>query len=150
MNSRRCIRIAASSVCAAAFVCATAGASAQTIYKRVTLGGDITYTNQPNQAPLSDTETGTEPDAAKAPGRRPYIPARLAAAVNANEAERRLAQAQLKRRQGIKPLPGEQVQGSNGTVLNYRYWQRQEKLRLLVEQAQQRLIQTRRPLVAAR
>ncbi len=83
------------------------------------------------------------PEAEKAPGRRPYISARLAATVNATEAERRLAQAQSKRRQGVAPLPGERP-------LDIRYWRRQEKLRLQVEQAQHRLNATRGPQVAAR
>jgi hypothetical protein len=63
---------------------------------------------------------------------------RRGAIVNASEAERRLAQAQLTRQHGLQPLPGERAPGS-GSGVNYRYWRRQEKLRLDVEKAQQRV-----------
>lgn len=78
------------------------------------------------------------------------VDTKLGATVNASEAERRLAQARLKRRQGIAPLPGERARGSAAGVLNIRYWKRQEKLRLLVEQAQRRSNATaQRPQLAA-
>ena len=72
---------------------------------------------------------------------RPRIASKRAAEINAKEAERRLEQAQLKRIEGAEPLPGE-VNG--GSVPNYRYWKRQEQLRLAVEQAQRRWNQTHR------
>ena len=147
MNTRR---LAASGICTAALLCAAAAASAQAVYRHVNLSGGITYTDQPEPALPSDRETAPEPDAAQAPARRPYVSPRLAATVNANEAGRRLAQAEFKRRQGVKPLPGEQVRRGKAMVPNYRYWQRQEKLRLLVEQAQRRLSATRQPQFAAR
>jgi len=72
---------------------------------------------------------------------RPRIASKRAAEINAREAGRRLEQAQLKRIQGAEPLPGE-VNG--GSVPNYRYWKRQEQLRVAVEQAQRRWNQTHR------
>jgi Domain of unknown function (DUF4124) len=124
---------------AAALVCAAASVPAQTVYRHVSLAGGVIYTDQA-EPPQESVETA--PEAEKTPARRPYISARLAATVNASEAERRLAQAQQKRRLGVEPLPGERP-------LNIRYWRRQEKLRLQVEQAQHRLNATRGPQLAA-
>lgn len=78
--------------------------------------------------------------------RPPYsnLSARQAAAVDANEAGRRLAQARLQREQGAQPLPHELARGADANVVNYGYWQRQEKLRTVVEQAQLRYNETRR------
>lgn len=59
--------------------------------------------------------------------------------VNANEAKRRLAQAELKRSLGAEPRPGEFKRTPQGIHVNYRYWQRQEKLRVEVELAQRRV-----------
>ena len=73
---------------------------------------------------------------------------RRAALVEANEAERRLAQARLKRERGAAPLPGEQARGEG--YVNDRYWRRQEKLRLEVEQALRRFNETRRSVYASR
>jgi hypothetical protein len=73
-----------------------------------------------------------------------HIGSRRGALVNAAEAERRLAQAQLRRQRGLEPLAGE----SSGGNVNYRYWKRQEKLRHEVEQAQRRLNHVQRPQLA--
>jgi hypothetical protein len=70
--------------------------------------------------------------------------------VNANEAKRRLAQAELKRSLGIEPMPGETTRGPDGIVVNGRYWQRQVKLRIEVESALRRVNATQRPLLAHR
>jgi hypothetical protein len=48
----------------------------------------------------------------------------------------------------MTPLPGESVQSADGTVVNPRYWRRQESLRLAVEQAQRRSNQTQQLLLA--
>lgn len=64
------------------------------------------------------------------------------AMVNASEAARRLAQAQLERTQGAKPLPGEMAQGSGASAGDHHYRQRQEKLLHVVEQAQRRFDKT--------
>jgi len=132
-------------VIAAVLSFAATGVQAQTIYRHVNLAGGITYTDQSEAAQPPASETAPVEEEAKTSARRPYIPPRLAATVNASEAARRLQQAQLKRKQGMAPQPGEQVVGAG--ALNRRYWQRQEKLRLAVEQAQHRLNATQRPLV---
>lgn len=133
---------------AALFFLAT-GVSAQSVYTKVSSAGHVTFSDRADVDPLPEAATAPE-DTEKSQARRPYISPRLAANVNASEAERRLAQAERKRRQGVEPQPGERTQGSGKGVLNYRYWRRQEKLRLLVEQAQHRLNATHRPQLAAR
>ena len=107
------------SVLAAALLCAVTGASAQS------------------------------PENQLADGKRvaPFVP-RNSAAISAQEATRRLEEARLKRRQGVAPLPGEQTQGAKGGAPNYRYWKRQEKLRLVAEEAQLRWRQTNPTQVA--
>jgi hypothetical protein len=67
---------------------------------------------------------------------------RRAAMIDASEATRRLGQARLEREQGMTPLPGERIRGMDASALNHRYWRRQEKLRLAVEQAQRRSNET--------
>jgi len=89
-----------------------------------------------------------ESEPAKPPVRRTYVSSRLSASVNALEAERRLAQAQHKRSQGMAPQAGESVRTSGGVVVNARYWRRQEKLRMEVEQAQRRMNHVQRPMLA--
>jgi hypothetical protein len=84
-----------------------------------------------------------ETEAPAPPVRRLGIPRQRSVAINVTEAERRLAQAQLKRRQGLEPLPGE-LNPETGQP-TFRYWKRQEKLRLLVEEAHRRVIATRQP-----
>lgn len=78
------------------------------------------------------------------------IASRRATSIDANEAARRLRQAQLKRKHGTEPLPGEQDRGSGAGVVNHRYWLRQDKLRNVVEQAQRRSNETRQLLLAHR
>ncbi|MEO8145727.1 MAG: hypothetical protein ABI654_16075 [Betaproteobacteria bacterium] len=109
------------SVVAAALLCAVTGAAAQSPDK-----------------PLDE-------------GKRfvPFVP-RSSAAISAKEATRRLEAARLKRRQGVAPLPGELTQGARGGAPNYRYWKRQEKLRLVAEEAQLRWRQANATQVAQR
>jgi hypothetical protein len=68
--------------------------------------------------------------------------ARRAATIDASEAARRLGQARLEREQGVAPLAGERIRGTDASTVNHRYWRRQEKLRLAVEQAQRRSNET--------
>lgn len=75
---------------------------------------------------------------------RPRIASKRSAEINAREAERRLEQAQLNRREGAEPLPSERVQVNGTTTVSYAYWKRQEQLRLAVEKAQRRWNQTHR------
>ena len=126
MNScRRRMRKIVCRICAAALLGAAAGVPAQTAHAQV----DAPRNTQPIYSLMS---------------------AREAATVDANEAGRRLAQARLKREQGAQPLPGELARGADADVVNHRYWQRQEKLRTVVEQAQLRYNETRRLQLAHR
>jgi hypothetical protein len=86
---------------------------------------------------------------AAAPPKRSALPSRRSSMINANEAKRRLAQAELKRSAGIEPLPGEYARGPDGITVNNRYWQRQEKLRIEVDQALRRVNYTERRQQAA-
>lgn len=115
MNSRRHVRNTVQGICAAAIVCAAAGASAQTV---------------------------SAWDVASALARGSAISSRSAAMVDASEAARRLGQARSEREQGAQALPGEQAQGANAGAVNHRYWQRQDKLRRMVERALQRSNET--------
>jgi hypothetical protein len=139
------------SLCAAALLCAAAGTAAQTVHKQLDAAGRITYTDRPDVTPSPRAETVRAMDVANALASNTAMSSRGAARVDANEATRRLRQAQLKREQGADPLPGEQVPGIAVRVVNDRYWQRQEALRRAVEQAQRRADKTgrvapRRPL----
>jgi hypothetical protein len=137
-------RTIAPSLCALALLCAAAGAQAQTIYKQVDLEGRTIYTDRPD-ASLSAQSITSSPLAAPAPPAGITLMAlQRSAAINASEARRRLAQAQVMRSQGADVLPGEQTSAAP----NQRYWQRQEKLRVLVERAQQRVNETQLPLLA--
>jgi hypothetical protein len=114
----------------AALACVAAGASAQTVYKEVDDAGHIRFSDQPPA--------------------RPALAPRRAGRVEVNEAARRLKQAQLDRRLGAQPAPGEMSNAPGVRTANYRYWRRQEKLRLAVEQAQRRSRETLAPQLASR
>ena len=149
MNPRRCARRTLPAILAAAMLCAAAGASAQELYKLVDATGHVTFADRPDAALVP--QAASEPEPARLPKRIAGISSpRAAAIVDAKEAARRLQQAQLTRSRGIEPLPGEKAQHAKEGVLSERYWRRQEKLRLLVEQAQRRANETARPQVAAR
>ena len=147
MNPRRCARRTLPTLLAAAMLCGAAGAAAQEVHKLVDATGSITFSDRPD-------ETGAlqaAPEAPRRPNRIAGISSpRAAALVDAKEAARRLGQAQLARTHGMEPLPGERAQHAKSGVMSERYWHRQEKLRLLVEQAQRRANETSRPQVAAR
>jgi hypothetical protein len=113
MNScRRRVRKIACRICAAALLCTAAGVSAQTVHKQVDAAGRITYSDQ----------SDTTPSPRKALANYALMSPRIAAAIDANEAARRLAQAQLQREQGAQPLPGELARGTDASVVNHRYW----------------------------
>ena len=114
----------------AALACMTSGASAQTIYKEVDDAGHIRFSDQP-------------------PVKAALVP-RRAGSVEVNEAARRLKQAQRDRILGAQPAPGEMNSAPGMRTANYRYWRRQEKLRLAVEQAQRRSRETLAPQLASR
>lgn len=148
MNAHRHVRNIAWRICAAAVLCSSAaGVSAQTIYRNLDGSGNIAYSDRPDTTPPSLTAAAQNSDVTKAPDRISGVSSRRAAAlVDANEAARRLRQAQLKRKQGIEPMPGEKVQGA----LSHRYWQRQEALRRAVENARRRAGETSQPQLAER
>lgn len=138
------------SLFAAVFFFIATGVSAQSIYTEVDVDGHRTFTDLRSTTPPPETATAPALDVTNAPARISTISSRRAATINASEAARRLGQAQLKRKQGAEPLPGEQAKGSGARALNHRYWQRQEKLRLVVEQAQRRSNETLLSQVAQR
>jgi len=116
----------APSVIALLLLCAAGTVSAQEVFKDVDEAGRTTFSDQPP------------------PVRKSFIAPRRGGKVDVSEAARRLQQAQLARMQGLEPRPGEFVRASGTRTLNYRYWQRQEKLRRDVEQAQRRSQDTQR------
>ncbi len=149
MNSRRWpIRNIARTTCAAALLCAAAGASAQTVYRQVDPAGSITYSNQPRPASAPPAATGSATDVAIALAGNTAIASRRGALIDANEAARRLEPAQRKRKQGAEPLPFDQARATDASTVNSRYLRRQEKLRRYHEQAQRRASQAVRLLHA--
>jgi hypothetical protein len=135
---------------AAVLVLAAASASAQTIYSKVSLDGHKTFSDRPDTTPeLAEEEA---PALTERSGRARLSPlsSRRGAEIDAKEATRRLAQALRKQRQGLAPLAGEQAQGSEDNVASRRYRQRQERLRVAVEQAQQRVNETLRTQLTRR
>lgn len=123
MNPSRRTGTIASTLCALALLCAgsagSAGnASAQEIFKQVDENGSTTFSDQPP--------------------RKAVVLPRRGGKVDVSEAARRLERAQLERKQGLEPRPGEFTQVGGKRTVNYRYWTRQEKLRVAVEQAQRR------------
>ena len=146
----RRIRNIAWRICAAAVLCAAADLTAQTIHKVADATGSFKYTDRMDMTPSPTTMTDPALEMPSAPARISRISSRRAATIDANEAARRLGQAQLKRQQGLAPLPGEQVQDSDRSAVKHRYWRRQERLRLAVEEAQRRLNETRRLQLARR
>lgn len=148
MNPRRCARRTLPTVLAVAILCAASGASAQELYKLVDETGHVTFADRPDAALAPQA---AEPETPRLQKRIAGISSpRAAAIVDAKEAARRLRQAQMTRSEGIEPLPGEKAQHARDGVVSERYLRRQEKLRLLVEQAQRRANETSRPQVAAR
>jgi hypothetical protein len=131
MNSGHRIRTVASGICAAALLCASY-VDAQTVYKQVDDEGHSVFSDRPPAK------------SALAPTTR-----RGARQIEANEAARRLKQAQLERKRGTDPQAGELTPGTGKGTVNYRYWRRQEKLRQVVEQAQRRANETQRPQLAS-
>jgi Domain of unknown function (DUF4124) len=115
---------------AALLVCSAVDAPAQSIYKQVDDEGHSTFTDQPPVKPAAAPRRGGK--------------------VDTNEAARRLKQARLERKLGAEPRPGELARNSGAPTVNYRYWKRQEKLRIAVEQALRRSNETLRPQVASR
>ena len=149
MNQGRYHVSIASNLCALALLCAATGAPAQTIYKQVDLAGRVTFTDRPDINLPVQAMTAAPLEAPKRPAGA-GMTSRRSASIDVNEAALRLARAQLKRSGGADLLPGELTHGSGEGVPNQRYWQRQDKLRVQVEKAQQRSNETRLALLAQR
>jgi len=118
MNPSRRTGTIASTACALALLCAAGSACAQEIFKQVDADGSTTFSDQPP--------------------RKPVILPRRGGKVDVSEAARRLEQARLARKKGFEPGPGEFTKVGDMRTVNYRYWKRQEKLRVAVEVAQRR------------
>ncbi len=126
-------------------LCAASGVSAQAIYRQADAEGHITYTDRPDPAPSPQTATDPVLDVMNALASHSAISSLRIAMIDANEAARRLEQAELERKRGAEPLPGEQARGTDASVVNQqRYQRRQEELRRVVEQAQRRASETSR------
>ena len=130
MKSLIRMKTIASGACAAALLCAAAGVPAQTIYKSVDDDGRISFSDQPPARPAALPRRGGK--------------------VDVKEATRRLKQARLDRSLGAQPGPGELTRGGGASAGNYRYWRRQERLRVVVEQALRRSHETRGVQIASR
>ncbi len=122
MNSSRRLATLASSACAVALLCAATGVCAQEILKGVDEEGRATFSDQPTPPPK----------------RKSAMLPRRGGKVDVSEAARRLECAQQARQEGLEPRPGELTLVKGTQTVNYRYWQRQEKLRVALEQAQRR------------
>ena len=125
MNPSRRLAILASSACAVALLCAATGVSAQDVqevFKAVDEEGRTTFSDRPTTTPK----------------RKSVLLPRRGGKVDVSEAARRLECAQQARQEGLEPRPGELTLVKGTQTLNYRYWQRQERLRVALEQAQRR------------
>lgn len=138
------------SLCAAAWLCAATGVPAQTIYKQVDAAGHTTYTDRPDTTLPPQAASIPALDVRTALASNSAMSSRGAALIDANEAARRLRQAQLERELGAERLPGEEAHGADASVANQRYRQRQDELRRRVELAQRRLSDAVRSLSAHR
>lgn len=138
MNACRRSRTVVWKICAAAVLCAAAGVSAQTVHKLTDAEGRITYTDRPDTAPLPPAAAVPALDVVSALASSSAMSSRAAVLIDANEAARRLKQAEREREQGAERLPGEQAHGADANEMHRRYWQRQDELRRAVKQAQRR------------
>jgi len=135
-------------ISAAALLWAVAGVSAQTVYKQIDAAGHVTFSDRSDGTPSPPTAAVPALDVVNALARNSPMSSRSAAIIDANEAMRRLGQAELERRQGAERLPGEQARGTDASVADDRYRQRQDELRRAVIYAQRRSDETSRALRA--
>jgi hypothetical protein len=143
MNSRRRVRKTVWRICAAAFLCAAAGVSSQTIYKQVDAAGRITFTDRPDTTPSPSPRTASAAalDVAKALASDTAMTSLYAATIDFNEAVRRLRRARQSRQEGVERRPGEWTD-SAGTTVDQRYQRRQQKLEREVVAAELRSHET--------
>ena len=144
----RCVRNYARGICAAALLCAAAGVPAEPIYKQLDAAGRITHSDRPDTTLLPPTATVVALDVVNALASNTAMSGRRAAIVDANEAARRLGQAERERKQGVELRPGEEVLATDENGVNPKYQRRQDQLRRVVEQAQRRASEADRTLRA--
>jgi hypothetical protein len=147
MNSRRPARNGARAICAAALFCAAAGVPADPVYKQFDAAGRITHSDQPDTTRLPPTATIASLDVVNALAGATAMSGRRAAIVDANEAARRLGQAERERKLGAEPRPGEEALAADENGVNPKYQRRQDQLRRKVEQAQRRASEADRKLL---
>lgn len=124
-----------------ALLCGAGLVAAQTIHRQVDAAGHITYSDIAGEPAPASRRPGAA-EVRHALDNETAISSRSAAAIDAEEAERRLARSKLQRAEGESPLAGEREPGGS-RALNHRYWQRQEKLLRRVDEAQRRVDETR-------
>lgn len=142
MHTNRSTSHLLSAVVAGAMLCAAVDAAGQAVHRQVDAEGNVSFSDRPEPAVTPQAAGSAAHNVAKALAGNTAISSRGAANVNRNEAARRLQRAQQARRHGALPLPGEQTLVAGKSEPNYRYWQRQERLRRVVEQAQRRSNET--------
>jgi hypothetical protein len=133
-----------STLLAAVLALCAASASAQMVFTSVSLDGQKTFSDRLDTSPEPVPEALPVFAGRRTPAGTMAKGSRSSALVNSSEAGRRLARAQLDRKQGMQPLAGEHSTIADASVPNQRYWRRQEKLREAVEQAQRRSNETQR------
>ena len=142
----RCVRNGARGICAAALLCAAAAVpAAQTVHKQIDTAGNTTYSDRPDTTLLPRTVQAL--DVVNALARNSAMSSRGAVIIDANEAARRLGQAQRELEQGAESLPGEQADAGVNAG-KHLYLRRQEELLRAVEYAQRRSDKTGRALRA--
>jgi hypothetical protein len=144
MNSRRHVRNTVWRICAAAFLCAAAGVSAQTVYKQVDAAGRSTFTDRPDMTPSPSPRTASVSalDVANALASNSAMTSLYAATIDFNEATLRLRRARQTRQEGMEPRPGEWTDSAGTTAMNKRYQRRQQKLEREVVAAELRSHET--------
>jgi hypothetical protein len=148
-----------STICAAALLCSSGGALAQTIYKQIDATGRTTFTDRPDAARIvvpyetSPSEergsvsppriaTGTRSDVEKALFRHTAMSSTYAATVDFNEAGRRLRQARQSLQEGMEPRPGERIDSAGTGAMDRGYQRRQQRLEREVVAAERRSRET--------
>jgi hypothetical protein len=139
-----------STLLAALLALCAASASAQTMYTTVSPDGHKTFSDRADPTPEPVAEAAPAKAIWRTPTGTMAKGSRGAALVNASEAERRLLQTRKTRSKGMALLPGESDMVPGGTLVNARYWNRQERLELDVERAQSRANEVRQLTLAQR
>jgi hypothetical protein len=129
-------------ICAAAILCVSAGASAQSVYKQVDIDGRITYTDRPETTPLPRAATVSDSGVVSALARNCPMTSMSAATVDFHEATRRLVRARQSRREGLEPRRGENTDDAGVRMMNKRYQRDRQRLDREVVAAQRRSNET--------